>query len=62
MRDAALTVFVRDRGPGFDMTAIDAARRGIRSSILERIERAGGRAEITSPPGQGCEVVLKVAL
>jgi signal transduction histidine kinase len=53
-------VFVRDRGPGFDVAAIPADRRGVRESILGRMERHGGTAEIHSTPGAGTEVVLRL--
>jgi signal transduction histidine kinase len=51
-------VFVRDRGPGFDMAAVPADRRGLRESVLGRMERHGGRAEIHTRPGAGTEVEL----
>jgi signal transduction histidine kinase len=51
-------VFVRDRGPGFDPTAVPGDRRGVRESIVGRMERHGGRARITSPPTGGTEVEL----
>ncbi len=51
-------VFVRDRGPGFDPAAIPADRRGVRESIIGRMARNGGRAEIHSSPGGGTEVEL----
>jgi signal transduction histidine kinase/phage shock protein PspC (stress-responsive transcriptional regulator) len=56
--DRRLQVFVRDRGPGFDPAAIPADRRGVRESIVGRMERHGGRATITSAPGAGTEVEL----
>jgi signal transduction histidine kinase len=56
--DGRLQVFIRDRGPGFDSTAIPADRRGVRESIVGRMERHGGRATITSAPGAGTEVEL----
>jgi signal transduction histidine kinase/phage shock protein PspC (stress-responsive transcriptional regulator) len=56
--DDRLQVFVRDRGPGFDPGAIPADRRGVRESIVGRMERHGGRATITSAPGAGTEVEL----
>src|ERR671923_276732 len=56
--DGRLQVFVRDRGPGFDATAIPADRRGVRESLVGRMERHGGRATITSAPGAGTEVEL----
>jgi signal transduction histidine kinase len=56
--DHRLQVFVRDRGPGFDPDAVPADRRGVRESIVGRMERHGGRARITSAPGAGTEVEL----
>jgi signal transduction histidine kinase len=53
-------VFVRDRGPGFDQAAIAADRRGVRESILGRMERQGGDASVRSTPGEGTEVELRL--
>jgi signal transduction histidine kinase len=53
-------VFVRDRGPGFDLAAIPADRRGLRESVLGRMERHGGRAEIHTRPGEGTEIELAI--
>ncbi len=53
-------VFVRDRGAGFDPTAVAADRMGVRGSIIERVERHGGRAEVRSAPGEGTEVRLRM--
>jgi signal transduction histidine kinase/phage shock protein PspC (stress-responsive transcriptional regulator) len=55
--DGAVHVFVRDRGPGFDPSAVPPDRRGIRESIVGRMERHGGRAIITSSR-EGTEVEL----
>ncbi len=57
---SSVEVFVRDRGVGFDPTAIPEDRRGVRDSIVGRIERYGGRAKVTSAPGAGTEVELAV--
>jgi signal transduction histidine kinase len=51
-------VFVRDRGAGFDPGAVPADRRGVRESIIGRMARHGGRAEVRSQPGGGTEVEL----
>jgi phage shock protein PspC (stress-responsive transcriptional regulator)/signal transduction histidine kinase len=56
--DERAEVFVRDRGAGFDPAAVPADRRGVRESIVGRMERHGGRAEIRSQPGSGTEVEL----
>jgi signal transduction histidine kinase len=51
-------VFIDDRGPGFDPEAIPTDRHGVRESIIGRMKRFGGRAEIRSEPGDGTEVEL----
>jgi signal transduction histidine kinase len=56
--DSDARVFIDDRGPGFDPDAIPADRRGVRESIIGRMERYGGSAEIRSDPGDGTEVEL----
>jgi phage shock protein PspC (stress-responsive transcriptional regulator)/signal transduction histidine kinase len=53
-----LQVFVHDRGPGFDPADVPADRRGVRESIVGRMERHGGRAVVRSKPGEGAEVEL----
>ena len=56
------SVFVRDRGAGFDPARIDPSRQGIRGSIVGRWQRQHGTATIRSSPGQGTEVQLRVEL
>jgi len=51
--DERLHVFVRDRGPGFDPSAIPTDRRGVRESIIGRMQRRGGRATVHAAPGGG---------
>jgi signal transduction histidine kinase len=53
-----VAVFVRDRGIGFDRTAVPADRRGLAESIEGRMRRAGGTAAVVSAPGSGTEVEL----
>ncbi|GAA4977075.1 ATP-binding protein [Kineococcus glutinatus] len=57
---AGVEVFVRDRGPGFDLSAVPEDRLGVRQSILGRMQRAGGRAEVRPAPGGGTEVALRL--
>jgi signal transduction histidine kinase/phage shock protein PspC (stress-responsive transcriptional regulator) len=52
------SVFVRDRGPGFDPDRVDPHRHGVRGSIVGRMRRHGGTARIVSAPGKGAEVRL----
>jgi signal transduction histidine kinase/phage shock protein PspC (stress-responsive transcriptional regulator) len=53
-----VTVFVRDRGTGFDPEQVRGDRHGVRGSIVGRMERHGGTAAIRSRPGAGTEVEL----
>jgi signal transduction histidine kinase len=60
----AVTVTVRDDGPGIpDGRLVEAAgqgRLGVAQSIRGRLADLGGTATVTSAPGQGTEVELKV--
>jgi signal transduction histidine kinase len=58
VENGRIQVFVHDRGPGFELAAVPADRRGVRDSIVGRMERNGGHAEIRSAPGEGTEVEL----
>jgi signal transduction histidine kinase len=60
MTDEEVSVFVRDRGAGFDRAAVPGDRRGLVESIEGRMERAGGQATIVSSPGNGTEVELRL--
>jgi signal transduction histidine kinase len=55
-----IEVFVRDRGAGFDRSAVPADRHGIAESIEARLARAGGSAFVWSEPGSGTEVELRL--
>jgi len=57
-----LSIFVRDRGAGFDPEDIPADRHGIRDSIEGRMARIGGGARIRSTPGEGTEVSVTYRL
>lgn len=59
--DDRIDVYVRDRGVGFDPTAVAADRHGLAESIHARMQRVGGRAEVRSAPGEGTEVHLIAA-
>jgi signal transduction histidine kinase len=54
----AISVFVRDRGAGFERESVPKERRGLAESIEGRMTRHGGTAKITSAPGEGTEVEL----
>ena len=55
-----LSVFVRDRGKGFDPAGVAPDRKGISESIHARVRRCGGTSSVRSSPGQGTEVALKI--
>jgi signal transduction histidine kinase/phage shock protein PspC (stress-responsive transcriptional regulator) len=55
-----VSIFVRDRGRGFDPTQVAADRRGIAGSIVDRLARAGGNGEVRSTPGEGTEVEMSL--
>lgn len=49
-------IFVRDRGEGFEPDDVDDSRHGVRHSIIGRMERHGGSAEIVRGQSGGTEV------
>jgi signal transduction histidine kinase len=55
-----VSVFVRDRGVGFDPDAVAADRQGVRGSIVGRIERHGGEVRIRSAAGSGTELEIRM--
>ena len=56
-----VSAFVRDTGVGFDPAHVSGDRQGIACSVVERMERVGGRVAVHSAPGEGTEVELVVA-
>ena len=57
--DGGAEVFVKDRGPGFDLQSVPADRMGVRESIVGRMKRHGGSAVISSS-ADGTEVRLRL--
>jgi signal transduction histidine kinase len=55
---AEVSLFVRDRGRGFDPDAVPADRKGLAESVRARMARRGGSATIRSAAGEGTEVSL----
>jgi signal transduction histidine kinase/phage shock protein PspC (stress-responsive transcriptional regulator) len=56
-----VTVFVRDRGRGFDVAEVPGDRLGVKESIVGRMERHGGHAFVRTAPGMGTEVRLEMS-
>ncbi|HEX7308321.1 MAG TPA: PspC domain-containing protein [Lentzea sp.] len=55
-----VTVFVRDRGKGFDPDAVPEDRHGLAGSIRGRMDRHGGAVRLRTAPGEGTEVQLEM--
>jgi signal transduction histidine kinase len=55
-----VSIVVRDRGKGFDPEAVPADRKGLAESVRGRMARRGGMAIVTSAPGEGTKVTLKM--
>ena len=53
-----MSLFVRDRGRGFDPAAVPADRKGLAESVRARMARRGGSVAVRSAPGEGTEVSL----
>jgi len=53
-----VSLFVRDRGRGFDPDSVPPDRKGVTESIRGRMARRGGSAVIRSTRGEGTEVGL----
>jgi signal transduction histidine kinase len=60
IEDGTASVFVRDRGVGFDPAVVGSDRRGLAESIRGRMERHGGTATVRSSPGNGTEIELTI--
>jgi len=58
----SVTIYVRDRGCGFDPDSVADDRQGISRSIRARVARVGGAVAIRSSAGNGTEVELSVPL
>lgn len=56
-----VSLFVRDRGIGFDPDAVHGDRKGIAESIRGRMARSGGTVAFRSSPGAGTEVALTMS-
>ena len=54
----SVSLFVRDRGCGFDPAAVPPDRKGLAESVQARMARRGGSVSIRSAPGDGTEIGL----
>jgi signal transduction histidine kinase/phage shock protein PspC (stress-responsive transcriptional regulator) len=56
----AIVAFVRDTGVGFEPNGVPTDRRGVCDSIVGRLARVGGSAQLDTAPGDGTEWELRV--
>ncbi len=54
-----VTIEVNDNGRGFNPAAAGCGRHGVSGSIIARMQDVGGRATISSAPGEGTYVTLR---
>lgn len=55
-----VTVMVTDQGIGFDVDAVGADRLGLRNSVIERVEHAGGTVKLWSTLGEGTSIMINL--
>jgi signal transduction histidine kinase len=55
---AEVSLFVRDRGRGFDPRVVPGDRKGLTESVHARMTRRGGSATVRTAQGEGTEVSL----
>jgi signal transduction histidine kinase/phage shock protein PspC (stress-responsive transcriptional regulator) len=60
VEEGSVTVFVKDRGKGFDPESVPEDRHGLADSIRGRMVRHGGEAKLRTSPGEGTEVHLEM--
>jgi signal transduction histidine kinase len=56
----SVSLVVRDRGKGFDPSAVPEDRKGLAESVHGRMTRRGGTADVVSGLGEGTKVTLKM--
>jgi signal transduction histidine kinase len=57
---AEVSLVVRDRGKGFDPSEVPEDRKGLAESIHGRMARRGGTAAVSTAPGEGTKVSLRM--
>jgi signal transduction histidine kinase len=60
VEETTLSLFVRDRGTGFDPETVPNDRQGIALSIRQRVVQRGGTVTLKSTLGEGTEVQLSL--
>jgi signal transduction histidine kinase len=57
---ASVSLFVRDRGRGFDPSAVPADRKGLAESVHARMARRGGTVTVRTARDEGTDVSLRM--
>jgi signal transduction histidine kinase len=55
---AEVSMYVRDRGRGFDPEAVPGDRKGLAESVRARMARRGGAVTVRTVQGEGTEISL----
>lgn len=55
-----VSIYVRDRGVGFDPEQVPRDRHGLADSIRDRVQRHGGSVRVRTAPGEGTEVQMRM--
>lgn len=61
-QSAGLKIVISDDGRGFRPSQVSKDRLGLRTSIIGRVEKVGGRVFIDSAPGSGSNIVIEWGL
>jgi len=56
----SVSLVVRDRGKGFDPSAVPEDRKGLAESVHGRMTRHGGSVAVQSAVGEGTKVTLRM--
>ena len=62
VEESEVLLYVRDRGRGFDPSAVPDDRQGLRGSVRERVERHGGTVRLRSAAGEGTEIEMRMRI
>jgi signal transduction histidine kinase len=54
-----IQIVVNDDGRGFEPQHVPSERLGVRGSIIERMSKVGGKADVRSAPGRGTTITIR---
>ena len=60
VEEEQVSMFVKDRGVGFEVDDVADDRQGVRGSIIGRVERHGGTVHVGAVAGSGTEIEIRL--